>query len=356
MGEDIARKGAVQAKVALAALKGDKTLAELAEKYDVHGSQITQWKAQLLKGEVRGQGGPQIHQLEEARRGINMIIKALLLALLTLFCSQPFAEEKPNETSSSFLGKLFGKQEDFTDLKKQRRQLIAEITRLERDIGTLEFEAKQLTTQLENAPSELGRLSIQIGVIDRLIAEKTAAAQPGAKPPLKRPTSPTAFADETEYLASRTVDDLRGRRTDIEQRIKAITERQQRLATNRDEQRKKRDELEIRQARLVELEDRIGVALSTGTNQYVYRTVVSLIYAAIVAFLVLQFFRVVQQNEEVRKSIFTGDTGIQFITLFSIVIAVILFGILEILGANELSALLGGLSGYILGKSSSRVT
>jgi len=41
---------AFKAKVAVAALKGDKTLAELAEKFDVHGNQITQWKAQLLQG------------------------------------------------------------------------------------------------------------------------------------------------------------------------------------------------------------------------------------------------------------------------------------------------------------------
>jgi transposase-like protein len=39
---------AFKAKVALAALKGDKTLAELAEQYDVHANQITQWKTQLL--------------------------------------------------------------------------------------------------------------------------------------------------------------------------------------------------------------------------------------------------------------------------------------------------------------------
>ena len=39
-----------KAKVALAALKGDKTLAELSEKFDVHASQIVQWKTQLLDG------------------------------------------------------------------------------------------------------------------------------------------------------------------------------------------------------------------------------------------------------------------------------------------------------------------
>ena len=39
---------AFKAKVALAALKGDKTLAELAQQYDVHPNQITSWKAQLV--------------------------------------------------------------------------------------------------------------------------------------------------------------------------------------------------------------------------------------------------------------------------------------------------------------------
>ena len=36
-----------KAKVALAALKGDRTLAQLAEQFDVHPNQITTWKAQL---------------------------------------------------------------------------------------------------------------------------------------------------------------------------------------------------------------------------------------------------------------------------------------------------------------------
>ena len=36
--------------VALAAIKGEKTLPELAQQFDVHPNQIAQWRAQLLDG------------------------------------------------------------------------------------------------------------------------------------------------------------------------------------------------------------------------------------------------------------------------------------------------------------------
>jgi transposase len=42
--------GAFKAKVAMAAIKGDRTLAELAQAFDVHFNQITQWRTELLEG------------------------------------------------------------------------------------------------------------------------------------------------------------------------------------------------------------------------------------------------------------------------------------------------------------------
>ena len=50
---------AFTAKVALAAIRGEHTIAELDQHFDVHPNQITQWKAQLQESaaDVFGPGG-----------------------------------------------------------------------------------------------------------------------------------------------------------------------------------------------------------------------------------------------------------------------------------------------------------
>ena len=48
---------AFKAKVALAAMKGERTLAELAEQYDVHPNQIQDWKKRLTEGAENVFGG-----------------------------------------------------------------------------------------------------------------------------------------------------------------------------------------------------------------------------------------------------------------------------------------------------------
>ena len=87
-----------------------------------------------------------------------------------------------------------------------------------------------------------------------------------------------------------------------------------------------------------------------------FKTWVSLFFATLIGLVILGFFALAtflafRQPQMISDALFGGQAGLQFLTLFSLVIAIILFGIINILQDKELAALLGGLSGYILGRS-----
>jgi hypothetical protein len=112
-------------------------------------------------------------------------------------------------------------------------------------------------------------------------------------------------------------------------------------------------ETEVRDLRyyLNVLDDAIAGLFVTSDHENQFRLWVSATFASLVAVVIMGFFFIAFRERTVSVSIFSSDSGLQFVTLFSLIIAIILFGIINILEGRELAALLGGLSGYILGRS-----
>lgn len=62
-----------KSKVALAAIQGNQTMAQLVKKFDVHANQITEWKKQLLSGapDVFGKGAKRAEDDEETIQSLH---------------------------------------------------------------------------------------------------------------------------------------------------------------------------------------------------------------------------------------------------------------------------------------------
>ena len=77
---------AFKAKVALAAIKTDQTVAELAKRFDVHPNSIVQWKAELLER------AGEIFEGARAQRGEEVDVKELHAKIGQLALENDFLE------------------------------------------------------------------------------------------------------------------------------------------------------------------------------------------------------------------------------------------------------------------------
>lgn len=70
-----------KSKVALAAIQGDLTMAELVKKFDVHANQITEWKKQLLNGaaDVFGKNAKKAEDTEDTVQALHAKIGQLTM-------------------------------------------------------------------------------------------------------------------------------------------------------------------------------------------------------------------------------------------------------------------------------------
>jgi hypothetical protein len=102
---------------------------------------------------------------------------------------------------------------------------------------------------------------------------------------------------------------------------------------------------------IYECTKQLDSALAPEYKEQEFRKIISFIFALLIGILLIIFFFIVYKKSDnnLSKELLSGQ-GLQFITLFVLIIAIILFGILNILQGSELAAILAGISGYILGK------
>jgi hypothetical protein len=230
----------------------------------------------------------------------HLLLKWLAgLALLIAGASPAFGQQSPADANKT----------DLSQLQDRRDENAKQIDETERNIRSLE-NAEYWLQLVEDARTTLSRKQKNGTLTD---AEKKTL--------------------EAKIEDARANAGVQGTLVDVQAQLR---QRQTELV----DVRKKKDNVDAEINQLINVE---------GAKQK-FKTSMSITFAVLVGVVIVGFFAISFYDAKVRQEIFYGMSGIQFVTLFSLVIAIILFGITGILEGKELAALLGGLSGYILGR------
>ena len=227
--------------------------------------------------------------------------------------------------------------DDFQALVLLRKNILAEQSQLDAELRKKRAEQQVIAYDAASIDSTISRITSSMQDLESQIAELEAIIprtdiQDSTLQELK------GYFQSDKYHLQRAEDDKK-RYLENQTRIGEIELLLGRLINN-----------------LVPVEQKIADYLNIEEERNTFRTWISIAFCILVAIVIIGFYVIAWKKELIAESIFSGEKGIQFVTIFLLVIAIILFGIMGILESKELSALLGGLSGYILGRVGGQVS
>jgi hypothetical protein len=257
-----------------------------------------------------------------------VIILALIVSLCFAQEGQKDIQQSPISTIPNILQEIskMSKNEQFQILKSKRDNLYLEIFQLESELNSLQQEIsyiKNEITSMNNNSSYLTDLKSNLDKYQRN----------GGKD-----------KDKLKDFQDR-INEFQGYVNDSKQKIgqRDVNVLEHKLAYDK-------SLIEVKKMEKRRVETAFDSLFNYESAKQEFNTSISRLFAGLVGIVIVGFFLIAYLDCKVRQAVFSGQSGIQFITLFSLVIAIILFGITGVLEGKELSALLGGLSGYILGR------
>jgi hypothetical protein len=260
--------------------------------------------------------------MASARKSLRYALTVISTILFLFACTIAVSAQTPEPTAgdSPDVKTDLSNVKDFRPLFEERERLIAEISKLDRDIDNLQAEVLTLRP--------ISVLKKNIEKADAVLA--TLNKQVTATP-----------ADEKLISDIKLEEDLKAQLND--DIVTTNTSKKTSATWLKDKEDKRR--------RLFSVEQKIASLFDASRDVNQFRSNATYTFGILVFIVVGGFYVIAWYKHGVAETIFAGELGMQFITLFLIVIAIILFGIMGTLEGKELAALLGGLSGYILGRA-----
>jgi len=269
-------------------------------------------------------------------------ISLTIVYLLCIFPTTLWAlDDEPRSNENSELAATLGFSEilpeDFQGLLTLRKKVSIRQ-------ATLESEIRKLRADLQLLPKSVDVINIDIENLKKRIDNDKKTVEELEKSNILNDEERARLDTFRQYIQ------------DDESSIKRFTLDKTNLINTKNKISRTGQSLLLIESYLAPIEQKIADLLNIEEERNDFRKLISFAFCGLVAIVIIGFYYIAVKNIAIAESIFSGEKGVQFVTIFLIVIAIILFGIMGILESKELSALLGGLSGYILGRAGKATT